>query len=331
MVELGHPILGDRNHTPFDLREPADFTNGMWLWSVALTFEHPATGQAMQLALQEPELLREWRERAGVDAIPDPWEPLKGEPAARCEPVRRLSRTSLGKLDDALDSDPASTHSTCASFKPGDGGVVFTVRTEKGGVDPGTATGSTLAAANFGRLEVIKGLEEALGRCAPLPPAPCFVPCLNLDSQVLKCINVGEAPSTLVFRMLQARLKQRLCQERVASSCVCQIVPLDGTCAPCVEGFKQLVQQFVIPHFQEDRPLTWAIHFNAKGSSGLTKSVVLDILGEAIMASNALHRVDLANPEKCVVVESRELFCGVSVVKSWAALRRYNLYRVLQD
>ncbi|RDA82329.1 hypothetical protein CP532_4383 [Ophiocordyceps camponoti-leonardi (nom. inval.)] len=71
-------------------------------------------------------------------------------------------------------------------------------------------------------------------------------------------------------------------------------------------------------------PYTYAIRYNIRNHTALKSDAVIKMIAGLI---HERHKVSLGKPDKVILVEIFQLFCGISVVngKEWEALKRYNV------
>mmetsp|Transcript_19687 Transcript_19687/g.55483 ORF Transcript_19687/g.55483 Transcript_19687/m.55483 type:complete len:279 (+) Transcript_19687:3-839(+) len=140
----------------------------------------------------------------------------------------------------------------------------------------------------------------------------------------------GEAasrvPSEVVARLLEAQRAEFQATHMAPSSrLLCRVLPIDHTCKPFLEDFRKLAQAVLTEHVgPEAEPTVWALEFRARNTTTLKKEAVLSIIDEIV--AKGRHRVNLSDPKKCILVEVNPLFCGLSVLPSWASLKKYNLH-----
>ncbi|PHH69361.1 hypothetical protein CDD83_5757 [Cordyceps sp. RAO-2017] len=71
-------------------------------------------------------------------------------------------------------------------------------------------------------------------------------------------------------------------------------------------------------------PYTYAIRYHVRNHNVLKSDEVVDMIAGLI---DEKHRVNLGKPDKVILVEVFQLYCGISVVDGdeWEALKRYNI------
>ncbi|KAF5240246.1 hypothetical protein FAUST_4410 [Fusarium austroamericanum] len=159
------------------------------------------------------------------------------------------------------------------------------------------------------------------------------------------------------------RLVAKICQD--AKDCpdpmqrktkyINRLTPVFDTDKATDKGIERVARTVMGPHFElkkesgEDAPTaeavssneetdgsaacTYAIRYNIRNHTAFKSSDVIKKIADLV---NPKHKVNLSNPDKVVLVEIFQTFCGVSVVdgKESEELKRYNLnelYKVALD
>lgn len=134
-----------------------------------------------------------------------------------------------------------------------------------------------------------------------------------------------------------------------------RLTPVFDTDKATDKGIERVARSVMGPHFElkkesgEDAPTaeavssneetdgsaacTYAIRYNIRNHTAFKSSDVIKKIADLV---NPKHKVNLSNPDKVVLVEIFQTFCGVSVVdgKESEELKRYNLnelYKVALD
>lgn len=79
-----------------------------------------------------------------------------------------------------------------------------------------------------------------------------------------------------------------------------------------------------VPEIDSALPCTYAIRYNIRNHTAFTSDAVIKLIASLI---HSRHKVNLGEPDKVILVEIFQLFCGLSVVngREWDALKRYNV------
>jgi len=127
-------------------------------------------------------------------------------------------------------------------------------------------------------------------------------------------------------RLLEAqKAEYQTTQAAPSSRLLCRVLPIDFTCKPHIDDFEKLAKAVLLPHLgDEAEPTVWALEFRARNTNTLKKEAVLKVIDELV--SKDRHKVNLNDPQKCILVEVNPLFCGVTILPRWAELKKYNLH-----
>ncbi|KAK4074155.1 hypothetical protein Trihar35433_3629 [Trichoderma harzianum] len=90
------------------------------------------------------------------------------------------------------------------------------------------------------------------------------------------------------------------------------------------EEVKEAAKEVVTRNAETGAPFTYAIRPTMRNHSILESQAVIKMVAGMVKPE---HKVNLKNPDKVILVEIFQLFCGVSVVdgKEWEELKRYNI------
>ncbi|UKZ76075.1 hypothetical protein TrVFT333_003771 [Trichoderma virens FT-333] len=95
------------------------------------------------------------------------------------------------------------------------------------------------------------------------------------------------------------------------------------------EEVKETAQAAAVPEAETRQaetgaPFTYAIRHTMRNHSILESQAVIKMVAGMIKPE---HKVNLKNPDKVILVEIFQMFCGISVVdaKEWEELKRYNI------
>ncbi|KAL6870239.1 hypothetical protein J3F83DRAFT_735586 [Trichoderma novae-zelandiae] len=90
------------------------------------------------------------------------------------------------------------------------------------------------------------------------------------------------------------------------------------------EEVKEAAETAVPETESQHPPFTYAIRHTMRNHAVLESQAVIKMIAGMIKPE---HKVNLSNPDKVILVEIFQLFCGISVVdgKEWEELKRYNI------
>ncbi|KAI5466509.1 hypothetical protein BGZ63DRAFT_133229 [Mariannaea sp. PMI_226] len=143
------------------------------------------------------------------------------------------------------------------------------------------------------------------------------------------------------------KLTQQMCQD--AKDCpdprqrktkyINRLTPVQDTDKATEKGIERVARSVLAQSFQlksesgDDEPqdgaaettaCTYAIRHNIRNHTTFKSEAVIKKIAGLVSPK---HKVNLSNPDKVVLVEIFQMFCGISVVdgKQWEELKRYNL------
>lgn len=167
--------------------------------------------------------------------------------------------------------------------------------------------------------------------------APRFVGVDNAfpkGTGLIKFAQEGDIPSKIIPKLLETQKAQFQATNVAPSSrLLCRVLPIDHTCKPHIEDFKKLAEAVLPPHLGPEAPPTvWGVEFKSRNMSTLKKEPVIAVI-DAIVKTGppGRHKVNITNPEKCILIEVNPLFCGLTVVERWADLKKYNLHALTTE
>lgn len=73
-------------------------------------------------------------------------------------------------------------------------------------------------------------------------------------------------------------------------------------------------------------PASFAIIFNHKYNSEISRDAIIKQLAELVMLKNGGNKVNLKTPEKTIIVEVVKGLCMLSVVPDYYKLKKFNLH-----
>ncbi|KAI0224966.1 hypothetical protein L0F63_005534 [Massospora cicadina] len=137
-------------------------------------------------------------------------------------------------------------------------------------------------------------------------------------------------PVSFVHRLLNRVLETGITGTRYIS----RLLPLSDTCYANMKDIEHLATKLLEPDFRTPDPTTnkitpktFAVACNSRLCSQVGKD---EIIGLVVSLVGATHKVDLTKPELTVVVEIFKNICGISVVRDFHELKKYNIQLVGQ-
>ncbi|KAI1809476.1 hypothetical protein GGS20DRAFT_596324 [Poronia punctata] len=119
-----------------------------------------------------------------------------------------------------------------------------------------------------------------------------------------------------------------------------KLTPISYTAKATEKGLEELAERILPEHFQlerreetegmagndDNRACSYAIRPTIRAHTTLKREVIINKV--ANMISNR-HKVELKSPDKVILIEVFQTFCGMCVVGSdWEAMRRYNIHEL---
>ncbi|KAI0388709.1 hypothetical protein F5Y17DRAFT_470250 [Xylariaceae sp. FL0594] len=117
-----------------------------------------------------------------------------------------------------------------------------------------------------------------------------------------------------------------------------KLTPISYTAKATEKGLEELVEKILPEHFQlaknEEEPAavdeggacSYAIRPTIRAHTTLNRSQVIDKVAKMI---STRHKVDLKTPDKVIIIEIFQTFCGMSVVgRDWEAMKKYNIHEL---
>merc|ERR1719265_2087743 len=105
---------------------------------------------------------------------------------------------------------------------------------------------------------------------------------------------------------------------------LCWTVAINFTCKPYLSDFRALAEKVIAPVLNADAaPTVWALEFKSRNTTTLKKEAALEVIDSFVAKDR--HKVSIDDPEIMILVEVNPMFCGVSLLRRWKELRKYNL------
>ncbi|KAI0150607.1 hypothetical protein GGR57DRAFT_187554 [Xylariaceae sp. FL1272] len=117
-----------------------------------------------------------------------------------------------------------------------------------------------------------------------------------------------------------------------------KLTPITHSGKATEKGVEEIAKKLLPEHFQlaegeaeetndeEEKLCSYAIRPSFRAHNTLNRDVVIPNIAQLI---SKRHKVDLKNPDKVIVIDIFQTFCGMSVVgKDWEATKRYNIHEM---
>ena len=145
---------------------------------------------------------------------------------------------------------------------------------------------------------------------------------------MLRVGNQTQAASLNLGAATKAVLEQVVTSGDSCSRFLVRLIPLQVTCFAGLEEMMTAATGLLEEHFGQGVPnRTFMIAMKRRNNPGFDRDAAISRLAGAI---GARHTVNMKDPERVLLVEVFQSFCGLSVLENFSTLRDYNI-RQLQD
>lgn len=127
-----------------------------------------------------------------------------------------------------------------------------------------------------------------------------------------------------------AILKDLLATKMQKTRHLLRLVPIMGTCKANLPDIMECAGK-MFDKFFLGKESTFAIVFNKRFNSSVSRDLIIKELAELIVLKNPGNKADLKSPKLCVIIEIIKGICLVSVVENYYAYKKYNLVEVCKD
>ncbi|KAK9362961.1 hypothetical protein V1504DRAFT_402080 [Lipomyces starkeyi] len=109
-----------------------------------------------------------------------------------------------------------------------------------------------------------------------------------------------------------------------------RLSPVSLTASATEEDLKDLAKKVLAPHFhtQNQQPYKFAIRTTIRNHTTLNRDQIIHVLALAV---GPPHKVDLKDYDRLVHVECFKNIVGISVVKDFETLKRFNLQQIFES
>lgn len=126
-------------------------------------------------------------------------------------------------------------------------------------------------------------------------------------------------PVKLVLRHIENVMETGVTRTRFTH----RLTPVLASCATNLQEIQSLCKRLIDPLLSEEAEShTYKIELRIRNHSTLKRPVVLQELAKCVPEK---HKVDLENPEVFILVEMFKSVCGISVVKDYYRLQKFNV------
>ncbi|KAK9368579.1 hypothetical protein V1509DRAFT_623319 [Lipomyces kononenkoae] len=158
------------------------------------------------------------------------------------------------------------------------------------------------------------------------------------ESQLFTPVNI-DCECVIFFRTKKpidpAEFVHKICENALKSGVkttrhTLRLSPVSLTAAATEEDLKTLATKVLAPHFHvpNQQPYKFAIRTTTRNHTKLTRDQIIKLLAAAV---GPPHKVDLEDYDRLVHVECFKNIIGISVVKDFETLKRFNLQQIFES
>lgn len=103
-----------------------------------------------------------------------------------------------------------------------------------------------------------------------------------------------------------------------------RLVPISTVCRANLKDILEAAGTLFDKHFLKESH-TYSIIFNKRYNNNISRDEIIKELADIVAAKNIKNKVDLKNPELCILVEVIKGLCCISVLPDYIKLKKYNL------
>ncbi|KAH9929986.1 uncharacterized protein B0H18DRAFT_1209503 [Fomitopsis serialis] len=106
-----------------------------------------------------------------------------------------------------------------------------------------------------------------------------------------------------------------------------RLTPVSGTCVANLSEVQSLCKRIVVPFFEDDpeKIYRYKIELRMRNHNTMSRSTLIEGLAKCIPER---HQVNLDNAEAFILVEVFKSICGLSVVKDYYSLHKFNVMEI---
>ncbi|TFY67788.1 hypothetical protein EVJ58_g1397 [Rhodofomes roseus] len=106
-----------------------------------------------------------------------------------------------------------------------------------------------------------------------------------------------------------------------------RLTPVSATCVANLPEVLSLCKRMVVPFFEDDpeKIYRYKIELRMRNHNTISRSALIEGLAKCIPER---HKVDLDNAEAFILVEVFKSICGMSVVKDYYRLHKFNVMEI---
>lgn len=154
--------------------------------------------------------------------------------------------------------------------------------------------------------------EQRFANCLTNTPCVVFISC-----------KPPVDPVQLIVRHVQNVVDTGVTQTRYSQ----RLTPVSGTCVANISEIQSLCHRVVRPFFEADpeKIYSYKIEARIRNHNTLSRTTLIQEIAKCVPAQ---HKVDLDDAEAFILVEVFKSVCGISVVKDYYKLQKFNVMEI---
>ncbi|PUU74053.1 hypothetical protein B9Z19DRAFT_1093761 [Tuber borchii] len=150
------------------------------------------------------------------------------------------------------------------------------------------------------------------------PEKPFISVKLDIECVIFFRLNPPCEPTAMVNALCAGTLENRL-----KSRYVHRLTPVTRIGKANAEGLEAVAKEVLPSYFhQGEECIKFAIKPTSRNHNHLKRDQIIKIVADVV---GTKHKADLKNPDLLILVDFYQSICGMSVVKDWETLKKFNL------
>lgn len=173
--------------------------------------------------------------------------------------------------------------------------------------------------------QILKEVSD-LNQTATLKTSLLSVVDINCECLVFIKTRKPIDPEILVREFCQEALDSKQKTTRFTQ----KLTPIKLSTSASIEELKKLAREVLAPHFHNDvkqQPLKFAIQVSRRHFNAIDRDEIIRTVAESVGKDHG-HSVDLKTPDVLIIVECFKTNIGMSVVRDYEKLYKYNLQTI---
>ncbi|CUS09671.1 unnamed protein product [Tuber aestivum] len=118
-------------------------------------------------------------------------------------------------------------------------------------------------------------------------------------------------------------------ENRLKSRYVHRLTPVTRIGRANAEGLEAVAKEVLPPHFHQGEDcIKFAIKPTSRNHNHLKREQIIKIVADVV---GTKHKADLKNPDLLILVDFYQGICGMSVVRDWETLKKFNLAQLQES